>query len=109
MEFTAFSNEFNNSNIYNTLNCDNTTTFSKEEILFNGIYRDVIGFDDDREQIKQDLNKKLVPENKNCRDHPSKEFILSGGLKIIVNDKIGKIKAENKLNQIDFSLMEKDY
>jgi hypothetical protein len=68
----------------NSLCDDNTTTFNKDEIMFNGLYNDVWKFDDsDRENERNDLMKKISSDRCKKEEHPSKEFILCGGLKKI--------------------------
>ena len=80
MEFAAEVSS--STNIYNTLCGDTVTTFTKEEIAFNGIYNDVRQFSDDREEQKKNL---AVGYDRAVKlEHPSKDFILSGGLRRVV-------------------------
>lgn len=46
--FVAFSND-DNKTTYGSLCGDSTTTFTQEEILLNGVYKDVKGHNDDTE------------------------------------------------------------
>lgn len=92
MEFAIFDNNLSNnpSNIYSSLSGDNTTTFSQEEIALNGVYNDVWNYDDtNREQAKQSIGINLESSDKSKKnEHPSKEFILTGGLKKVLKEQI---------------------
>jgi len=82
-EFAAEVSSY--TSIYNTLSGDRATTFTPEELAFNGIYNDVHGngsdYENSRNFHKNELVNKLSSDRSKKLDHPSKEFILSGGLR----------------------------
>jgi len=84
MEFEQVSNS---KNIYSTL-CGNndSTTFTSEELDLNRVYNDVWKYNDrDIEEQKFALRVNFGDKSRKL-DHPSKEFIFSGGLKRVVKE-----------------------
>ena len=98
MEFVAEVSS--STNIYNTLSGDTATTFTKEEIELNGVYNDVWQYTDtdDREEQKRQLS--INSDRSIKKEHPSKEFVLSGGLRGVVQE---RVVQEQKKKTIPFT------
>lgn len=97
MEFAAEVSS--STNIYNTLSGDGITTFTKEEIELNSVYNDVALSEyernkwlnpllEDREEKKMKISMLIGSDRAIKKDHPSKEFVLSGGLRRVATDRV---------------------
>lgn len=77
-QFANFPEEYSN------LCGDKLTTFDDQEKMFKKFYDDVtmpMAMYDDREKYKQDISKSMGKDRSKKLDHPSKEFMLTGGLR----------------------------
>jgi hypothetical protein len=82
------SNIMQENTIHSSLCNDNITTFTEEELNLNQVYRDVRfnnNEPDERTKQLESLRSSLGSTSRSkLKEHPSKNFLLSGGLKRVL-------------------------